>query len=153
MKARKEDFFSPWDKKLDYLHLLKKIKEIILLFRYVRICVRGLVRRLIGPPICTALVSELHAILNPPKRGYPSSNARWKSGWYCILGQYVFEKAQIEFLFLQKKNVLKFLYWGSDVLEFLLKWGLAMFLRCSYFFPNLSLHVLIDLVLKRMRVL
>ena len=47
------------------------------------------------------------------------------------------------------ENVLKFLYWGSDVLKFWLKWGLAMFLRCSYFFPNLSLDVLIDLVLNQ----
>jgi len=51
--------------------------------------------------------------------------------------------------FAKKKNVLKFLYRGSDVLKFLLKWGLAMFLRCSYFFPNLSLDVLIDLVLNQ----
>ena len=56
----------------------------------------------------------------------------------------------LNFLFCKKKkNVLKFLYWGSDVLKFWLKWGLAMFLRCSYFFPNLSLDVLIDLVLNQ----
>ncbi len=51
---------------------------------------------------------KLHAIFNPPKWFYPSSNARWMTGWYCILGQYVFEKGQIrndmEFLFLQKKK-------------------------------------------------
>ena len=45
------------------------------------------------------------------------------------------------------KNVLKFLRWGSDVLKFSLNWGSAMFLRCSYFFQNLSLDVLINKVL------
>ena len=45
------------------------------------------------------------------------------------------------------KNVLKCLRWGSDVLKFSLNWGSAMFLRCSYFFQNLSLDVLINKVL------
>ena len=47
------------------------------------------------------------------------------------------------------KNVLKCLRWGSDVLKFSLNWGSAMFLRCSYFFQNLSLDVLINKVLKQ----
>ena len=47
----------------------------------------------------------------------------------------------------KNKNVLKFLRWGSDVLKFSLNWGSAMFLRCSYFFQNLSLDVLINKVL------
>ena len=38
----------------------------------------------------------------------------WKTGWYCILGQYVLEKGQIriniEFLFLQKKKMFLNLY-------------------------------------------
>ena len=94
---------------------------------------------------------KLHA--NSPERVYASSNARWKTSWYCILGQYIFwegpDSLWYWISFFAKKNVLKFLYWGSDVLKFWLKWGLAMFLRCSYFFPNLSLDVLIDLVLNQ----
>ena len=31
---------------------------------------------------------KLHA--NSPERVYASSNARWKTSWYCILGQYIF---------------------------------------------------------------
>ena len=38
---------------------------------------------------------KLQVIFNPPKWVYASSNARWKTGWYCILGQYVLEKGQI----------------------------------------------------------
>ena len=48
-------------------------------------------------------------------------------------------------------NVLKQKYWGSYVLNFTLNWGWAMFLRCSYFFGNLSLNVLINMVLTQIK--
>ena len=48
----------------------------------------------------------------------------------------------------KKQNVLRYRKWGSDVLKFSLKWGLAMFLRCSYFFQKLSLDVLIYKIMR-----
>ena len=44
-------------------------------------------------------------------------------------------------------NVLIFDLWGWTVLIFLPNWGSAMCLVCSYFFRDLSLNVLINMVL------